>query len=158
MKEDQSKESLQDTLAKKETEDRHFTFVIRQDDTESLATQKQTESADILSADTPNNKKWKWFQNNEWDVLIAQIIRDAGKPLTRDEITERLLTETMMTEKEVSNKELYIEQKIYRALKRDYLVSYKISGIRKVLYCLPDWLDADGNISAEMLQTFQHKK
>lgn len=90
--------------------------------------------------------------NKAWTVVtkIVFLITKADKPLRSSEIISLLKTrEPAFVDKQVSL-EKYVSAFLNTAMKHERLIPYKLKGVRGNFYCLPEWMDEDGEIMPEM--------
>ena len=73
-----------------------------------------------------------------------------GKPLRSAEIIPLLKDRQPEIVKKQDSLEKYISAFLNTAIKQGRLVPYKLKGVRGNFYCLPEWIDEDGELRLEM--------
>jgi hypothetical protein len=77
------------------------------------------------------------------------IVTNANKPLRSADIISLLSRrEPMLHEKE--SKEKFISPSLNAAMKFRRLIPYKLKGVRGNYYCLPEWINDEGELLLEM--------
>ncbi len=95
------------------------------------------------------NPKDEYNKSRTWVSKIVFIIAKANKPLRSAEIVALLLRrELVLHEKE--SKEKFISPSLNSAIKSKRLVPYKLPGVRGNFYCLPEWVNDEGELLQEM--------
>jgi len=90
--------------------------------------------------------------NKSWSVVtkIVFLITKAGKPLRSSEIIPLLqVREPTIVNKQVSL-EKYVSAFLNTAMKHERLIPYKLKGVRGNYYCIPEWIDEEGELVPEM--------
>jgi hypothetical protein len=99
--------------------------------------------------DYHENPKDKYDESRTWVSKIVFIVAKANKPLRSTEIIALLLRrEPVLHEKE--SKEKYLSPSINAAMKFHRLIPYKLKGVRGNFYCLPEWVNEEGELLPEM--------
>lgn len=93
--------------------------------------------------------------NTAWTVVtkIVFLITKADKPLRSSEIISLLKQREPSIVKKQTSLDKYISAFLNTAMKHERLVPYKLKGVRGNFYCLPDWVDSEG----ELIATFRNK-
>ncbi len=84
-----------------------------------------------------------------WATKIAFVIKTAGRPLHASEILALLETKEPELDNKV-DKLKFLSAFLTEAKKKSRLYTYKVSGIRGNYYYLPEWNDANYNLSEPM--------
>lgn len=90
--------------------------------------------------------------NKAWTVVtkIVFLITKADKPLRSSEIIPLLqVREPSIIQKQTSL-EKYVSAFLNTAMKHERLIPYKLKGVRGNFYCLPEWMDEEGELIPEM--------
>jgi hypothetical protein len=90
--------------------------------------------------------------NKRWTMVtkIAFLITKAQKPLRSSEILQLLTSrEPTIIKKQVSM-EKYLSAFLNTAMKHGRLIPYKLKGVRGNYYCLPEWINEDGDLMKEL--------
>ncbi|WP_133162762.1 hypothetical protein [Flavipsychrobacter stenotrophus] len=140
-----------------------YQLKIRKLNTKLLEKQKQLDEAndqmknllsemEILKKQVGLNKRLENQYNHRdtWINKIAFIIATANKPLRSVDIIALLLMKEPVLEQKTS-KEKFISAFLNIAVKYNRLIPFKLRGIRGNFYCLPQWMDQEGNPEIEML-------
>jgi sugar-specific transcriptional regulator TrmB len=94
--------------------------------------------------------------NKGWSMVtkIVFLIAKADKPLRSSEILQLLkIREPSIMKKQVSL-EKYLSAFLNTAMKHNRLIPYKLKGVRGNFYCLPEWIDKNGELLPEMRKIF----
>ncbi|PZF71036.1 hypothetical protein DN068_20260 [Taibaiella soli] len=113
-------------------------FKLENDFDERLKSKKNEQLANDFSNNCYTARRF--YSSNNWDNIIAKVIEAAGYPLTVEEIREVLEHKSLLPIPVDSTKHVY--PKILHAQKREVIEQYRISGDRKLYYCLPSWIDS----------------
>ncbi len=101
-----------------------------------------------LLLDNYVNPKDEYNKSRTWVSKIVFVIAKANKPLRSAEIIALLLRrEPVLHEKE--SKEKFISPSLNSAIKSKRLFPYKLPGVRGNFYCLPEWVNEEGELSQE---------
>ena len=102
-----------------------------------------------LLLDNYVNPKDEYNKSRTWVSKIVFIIAKANKPLRSAEIIALLLRrEPVLYEKE--SKEKFLSPSLTSAIKSKRLIPYKLPGVRGNFYCLPEWVNEEGELLPEM--------
>ena len=86
---------------------------------------------------------WSWISK------IVFIVAQAKKPLRSAEIIPILhLREPDLNLK--ASKEKFLSAFLNVAMRHQRLIPYKLKGVRGNYYCLPEWIDEDGELLPDM--------
>lgn len=90
--------------------------------------------------------------NKHWSMVtkIVFLITKANKPLRSSEIIPLLKLREPTIVKKQDSLEKYLSAFLNTAMKYERLIPYKLKGVRGNFYCLPEWMDEDGELIAEM--------
>ncbi len=89
------------------------------------------------------NYSWSWISK------IVFIVAQAKKPLRSAEIISILrVREPDLNLK--TSKEKFVSAFLNVAMRHQRLIPYKLKGVRGNYYCLPEWINEDGELSPEM--------
>lgn len=89
------------------------------------------------------NYSWSWISK------IVFIVVQAKKPLRSAEIISILrVREPDLNLK--TSKEKFVSAFLNVAMRHQRLIPYKLKGVRGNYYCLPEWINEDGELSPEM--------
>ncbi len=90
--------------------------------------------------------------NKRWTMVtkIAFLVTIAGKPLRSAEIIPLLTDRQPEIIKKQDSLEKYISAFLNTAMKHGRLIPYKLKGVRGNFYCLPEWMNEDGELLPEM--------
>lgn len=89
------------------------------------------------------NYSWSWISK------IVFIVAQAKKPLRSAEIISILrVREPDLNSK--TSKEKFVSAFLNVAMRHQRLIPYKLKGVRGNYYCLPRWLNEDGELSPDM--------
>ncbi len=95
------------------------------------------------------NPEDKYDESRTWVSKLVFIVAHANKPLRSADIISLLSRrEPMLHEKE--SKEKFISPSHNSAIKSKRLIPYKLPGVRGKFYCLPVWVNEDGELLREM--------
>jgi hypothetical protein len=95
------------------------------------------------------NPKDKYDESRTWVSKLVFIVTHANKPLRSADIISLLLRrEPILQEK--ASKEKFISPSLNAAMKFRRLIPYKLHGVRGNFYCLPEWVNKDGELLPEM--------
>ena len=86
---------------------------------------------------------WSWISK------IVFLVTQANKPLRSIEIIEVLQKKEQVLHEKVS-KEKFLSAFLNVAMQHGRLIPYKLKGVRGNYYCLPEWVDEQGELMAEM--------
>ena len=90
--------------------------------------------------------------NKRWTMVtkLVFLVTKAGKPLRSVEIISLLKDRQPEIVKKQDSLEKYISAFLNTAMKHRRLIPYKLKGVRGNFYCIPEWIDEDGEIISEM--------
>lgn len=90
--------------------------------------------------------------NKAWTVVtkIVFLITKADKPLRSSEIIPLLKQREPDIIKKQNSLEKYLSAFLNTAMRHERLIPYKLKGVRGNYYCIPEWIDEDGNLISEM--------
>ncbi len=110
------------------------------------------------SAVTKRKYKKKRGPKSKWDKVIVKSIRQAGKPLTYDQLTDYLMISEGKEPSKRKNIKATVQNTIFRLRKENKVMTYSTGS--RVKYIAPsDWYDRDGVIKTEYgLKVTQIKK
>lgn len=93
--------------------------------------------------------------NKSWSVVakIVFIITKADKPLRSSEIIPLLQTREPAIVNKQASLEKYVSAFLNTAMKHERLIPYKLKGVRGNYYCIPEWIDEEG----ELIPTIRQK-
>jgi hypothetical protein len=95
------------------------------------------------------NPKDKYDESRTWVSKLVFIVAQAKKPLRSADIISLLLRrEPILQEK--ASKEKFISPSLNAAMKFKRLIPYKLHGVRGKFYCLPEWINEEGELLPEM--------
>lgn len=95
------------------------------------------------------NPKDKYDESRTWVSKLVFIVAQAKKPLRSADIISVLLRrEPILQEK--ASKEKFISPSLNAAMKFKRLIPYKLHGVRGKFYCLPEWINEEGELLPEM--------
>ena len=119
-------------------------------DTKDQLLEKENENIKLrLLLDNYSNPKDEYNKSRTWVSKIVFIVAKANKPLRSAEIIAQLLRrEPVLHEKE--SKEKFLSPSLTSATKSKRLFPYKLPGVRGNFYCLPDWVNENGELLGEM--------
>lgn len=86
---------------------------------------------------------WSWISK------IVFLVRQANKPLRSAEIIEVLQKKEPVLHEKMS-KEKFLSAFLNTAMKHERIIPYKLKGVRGNYYCLPEWLNEEGELLQEM--------
>jgi hypothetical protein len=95
------------------------------------------------------NPKDKYDENRTWVSKLVFIVAQAKKPLRSADIISLLLRREPILDKKAS-KEKFISPSLNAAMKFKRLIPYKLHGVRGKFYCLPEWINEEGELLPEM--------
>jgi hypothetical protein len=81
---------------------------------------------------------------------LVFLVTKAGKPLRSAEIIRLLTDRHPEIIKKQDSMEKYISAFLNTDMKHGRLVPYKLKGIRGNFYCLPEWMDDNGELLQEL--------
>ncbi len=112
--------------------------------------EKENENIKLqLLLDNYVNPKDEYNKSRTWVSKIVFIVAKANKPLRSAEIIALLLRrEPVLHEKE--SKEKFISPSLNSSIKSKRLIPYKLPGVRGNFYCLPEWVNEEGELLQEM--------
>lgn len=102
-----------------------------------------------LLLDHYENPKDDYKKCGTWVSKIVFIIAKENKPLRSAEIIALLLRREPMIDKKIS-KEKFISPSLNSAIRSQRLIPYKVKGVRGNYYCLPEWINKEGELLPEM--------
>ncbi|MCF8450012.1 MAG: hypothetical protein K9G49_09110 [Taibaiella sp.] len=119
-------------------------------ETKDLLHKQENENIKLrLLLESHVNPKDEYNKSRTWVSKIVFIIAKANKPLRSAEIIALLLRrEPVLHEKE--SKEKFLSPSLTSATKSKRLFPYKLPGVRGNFYCLPEWVNEDGELLPEM--------
>ena len=82
---------------------------------------------------------WSWISK------IVFLVTQANKPLRSAEIIEVLQKKEPVLHEKVS-KEKFLSAFLNVAMQHGRLIPYKLKGVRGNYYCLPEWVDEEGEL------------
>ena len=90
--------------------------------------------------------------NKRWTMVtkIAFLINKAQKPLRSSEILQLLTSREPTIIKKQASMEKYLSAFLNTAMKHGRLIPYKLKGVRGNYYCLPEWINEDGELQTEL--------
>ena len=90
--------------------------------------------------------------NKAWAMVtkIVFLITKAGKPLRSSEIIPLLKQREPDIIRKQDSLEKYLSAFLNTAMRHERLVPYKLKGVRGNFYCLPQWIDREGDLVTEM--------
>jgi sugar-specific transcriptional regulator TrmB len=90
--------------------------------------------------------------NKSWSVVakIVFIITKADKPLRSSEIIPLLQIREPSIVNKQSSLEKYVSAFLNTAMKHERLIPYKLKGVRGNYYCIPEWMDEQGELIPDM--------
>ena len=90
--------------------------------------------------------------NKAWTMIakIVFLISKAGKPLRSAEIIPLLKQREPAIVKKQDSLEKYLSAFLNTAMKHERIIPYKLKGVRVNYYCIPEWIDEEGNLIPEM--------
>lgn len=90
--------------------------------------------------------------NKRWTMVtkLVFLVTKAGKPLRSVEIIPLLKDRQPEIIKKQDSLEKYISAFLNTAMKHGRLIPYKLKGVRGNFYCLPEWMNEDGELLPEM--------
>ena len=90
--------------------------------------------------------------NKRWTMVtkIAFLITKAQKPLRSSEILQLLTNREPPIIKKQASMEKYLSAFLNTAMKHRRLIPYKLKGVRGNYYCLPEWINEEGELLQEM--------
>jgi hypothetical protein len=97
----------------------------------------------------PNVTKDGYEYNRTWISKIVFMVTNADKPLRSVEIIALLLPREPVLNQKVS-KEKFISPFLNSAMQYERLIPFKLKGVRGNYYCIPEWVDENGELMPEM--------
>lgn len=90
--------------------------------------------------------------SKRWTMVtkIAFLITKAQKPLRSSEILQLLTNREPTIIKKQASMEKYLSAFLNTAMKHGRLIPYKLKGVRGNYYCLPEWINEEGELLLEM--------
>lgn len=90
--------------------------------------------------------------NKSWTMVakIVFLISIAGKPLRSAEIIPLLKRREPTIIKKQDSLEKYLSAFLNTAMKHERIIPYKLKGVRGNYYCIPEWIDEEGDLIPEM--------
>jgi hypothetical protein len=90
--------------------------------------------------------------NKSWSVVtkIVFLITKADKPLRSSEIIPLLQAREPSIVKKQASLEKYVSAFLNTAMKHERLIPYKLKGVRGNFYCIPEWMNEEGELIQEM--------
>jgi len=90
--------------------------------------------------------------NKHWSMVtkIVFLITKADKPLRSSEIIPLLKAKEPSIVKKQDSLEKYVSAFLNTAMKHERLIPYKLKGVRGNFYCIPGWIDNEGQLIPEM--------
>lgn len=90
--------------------------------------------------------------NKRWTMVtkLVFLVAKAGKPLRSAEIIPLLKNRQPEIIKKQDSLEKYISAFLNTAMKHRRLIPYKLKGVRGNFYCLPEWMNEEGELLSEM--------
>lgn len=87
-----------------------------------------------------------------WTMVtkLVFLVTKAGKPLCSAEIIPLLTDRHPEIIKKQDSLEKYISAFLNTAMKHGRLIPYKLKGVRGNFYCLPEWVNEEGELLPEM--------
>lgn len=89
--------------------------------------------------------------NKRWTMVtkLVFLVTKSGKPLRSVELIPLLTDRQPEIIKKQDSLEKYISAFLNTAMKHGRLIPYKLKGVRGNFYCLPEWMDEDGELLPE---------
>src|SRR5437899_2615709 len=86
--------------------------------------------------------------NKAWTVVtkIVFLITKADKPLRSSEIIPLLQAREPSIVNKQTSLEKYVSAFLNSAVKHKRLIPYKLKGVRGNFYCIPEWVDDEGEL------------
>lgn len=112
----------------------------------TLTTENEMLKRRLKKHETPGeeyNYGWSWISK------IVFLVKLANKPLRSAEIIGVLQKKEPVLHEKVS-KEKFLSAFLNVAMQHGRLIPYKLKGVRGNYYCLPEWVDEEGELLAEM--------
>ena len=113
----------------------------------------------LLEMQNLNERLNKYEKPNDgyiksWSVVAKMvfIITKADKPLRSSEIIPLLQTREPAIVNKQASLEKYVSAFLNTAMKHERLIPYKLKGVRGNFYCIPEWIDEEGELIPEMRQ------
>jgi hypothetical protein len=97
----------------------------------------------------PNVPKDGYENNRTWISKIVFMVTNANKPLRSVKIIALLLPREPVLNQKVS-KEKFISPFLNSAMQYERLIPFKLKGVRGNYYCLPEWINDEGELLLEM--------
>lgn len=90
--------------------------------------------------------------NKHWSMVtkIVFLITKADQPLRSAEIIPLLKAREPSIVKKQDSLEKYVSAFLNTAMKHERLIPYKLKGVRGNFYCLPEWIEEDGELIDKM--------
>jgi sugar-specific transcriptional regulator TrmB len=90
--------------------------------------------------------------NKAWTVVTKMVflITKADKPLRSSEIIPLLQAREPSIVNKQASLEKYVSAFLNTAVKHERLIPYKLKGVRGNFYCLPEWIDEEGELISEI--------
>jgi len=90
--------------------------------------------------------------DKRWTMVtkIAFLIAKAEKPLRSSEILQLLTNREPTIVTKQASMEKYLSAFLNTAMKHGRLIPYKLKGVRGNYYCLPEWMDEEGELYKEL--------
>jgi len=116
------------------------------DQVKNLTTENEKLKRKLKKYETPaEHYDYSW----SWISKIVFLVTQANKPLRSAEIIEVLQKKEPVLHERVS-KEKFLSAFLNVAMQHGRLIPYKLKGVRGNYYCLPEWVDEEGELSPEM--------
>jgi len=113
---------------------------------ENLTAENEKLKRKLKKHDMPTDQ---YDHSSSWISKIVFLVTRANKPFRSAEIIEVLQKKEPVLHQKMS-KEKFLSAFLNVAMKHGRLVPYKLKGVRGNYYCLPEWVDEDGQLVEDM--------
>jgi regulator of replication initiation timing len=110
-----------------------------------LVTENEKLQKQLKKHESPTER---YDHNWSWVSKIVFLIKQANRPLRSAEIIALLQKKEPVLHKKTS-KEKFVSAFLNVAMRKERLIPYKLSGVRGNFYCLPEWIDEEGDLVLE---------
>ncbi len=127
---------------KKQVADKQNELKEALDQVKNLTTENEKLKRKLKKHETPTEHydySWSWISK------IVFLVTQANKPLRSAEIIEVLQKKEPVLHEKVS-KEKFLSAFLNVAMQHGRLIPYKLKGVRGNYYCLPEWVNEEGEL------------
>ena len=127
----------------------HLGIEIEKNDSAELKPQTISIRSEESSSTTVIKRKKKAGRKSKWELLIMKRLRQLGKPVTYDELTDEIMTFAKLPESKRTSTKQAVVNVIFRLRNRDKKLDTFSVGTREKYIALKSWFEKPGEIKKE---------